>query len=368
MLFIGMFYRVMKDGPLPRGGHADTLSLTMTKKSFASDNNSGACAEVIEAIAAANSGHALGYGDDPWTQRAAAAFRREFGEQSETFFAFNGTGSNVLALSLATGQGYSVLCSEVAHIAIDETGAPEASLGCKVRQLESLDGKVLPEALTEALGCLGFIHQSQPSCLSLSQPTELGTIYSVAELAELTGIAHKAGLLVHVDGARIANAAVALGLGFRELCAGVDLLSFGGMKNGVAFGEAVVVLKPGLAARAPYLRKTHLQLASKMRFISAQYEAYLRVWERNARAANAAATRLETAVKTIGGIEIEYPVATNALFARMPQKSADAARERSFFYEWEGGLQRWVTSFDTSDADVDQFAAILRDAVIEFER
>lgn len=342
----------------------------MTRKSFASDNNSGACAEVIAAIAAANTGHVLGYGDDPWTERASAAFRREFGGEAETFFALNGTGSNVFALSLATGHGFSVLCSETAHIAIDETGAPEASLGCKVRQLESVAGKVQPKALVEALGCLGFIHQSQPSCLSLSQPTELGTLYSQEEMAELTAIAHKAGLLVHVDGARIANAAVALGLSFRELCTGVDLLSFGGMKNGVAFGEAMVVLKAGLAARAPCLRKTHLQLASKMRFISAQYEAYLTggVWERNALAANAAARRLETAVNAMGGIDLAFPVSTNALFARMPQKSAEMARAKSFFYEWEGGLQRWMTSFDTGEADVDEFASILRDSLIEFGR
>ena len=160
---------------------------------------------------------------------------------------------------------------------------------------------------------------------------------------------------------------MALGLSFRELCSGVDLLSFGGMKNGIAFGEAVVILKPELVARAPYLRKTRLQLASKMRFIAAQYEAYLETgaWERNARAANAAARRLETAVNAIGGIELAYPVSVNALFARMPAEAAEAARAKSFFYEWEGGLQRWMTSFDTTDSDVDAFAAILRDSLVE---
>jgi len=337
----------------------------MPMKSFASDNNSGACAEVMDALASANSGHALGYGDDPWTEKALDSFKREFGPASETFFVLNGTGSNVLALSLAAGPGLSVLCSDVAHIATDETGAPEASLGCKVRQLESRDGKVLPEALREALTCLGFIHQPQPSCLSLSQPTELGTLYSPEETAELAGIAHAAGLVLHVDGARIANAAVALSMSFRELCVGVDLLSFGGMKNGVAFGEAVVVLKPSLAARAPYLRKTRLQLASKMRFISAQYEAYLSTgaWERNAKAANAAASRLETAVRGIAGIELAFPVEANALFARMPAKAAEAARAKYFFYDWEGGLQRWMTSFDTTGEDVDAFAAVLREAM-----
>ncbi len=348
-------------------GLAAKLSPIMLTKSFASDNNSGACAEAVQGLASANAGHALGYGDDPWTHRALAAFKREFGASSETFFVFNGTGANVLALSLVAGPGLAVLSSDVAHIAIDETGAPEASLGCKVKQLHSKAGKVLPEALREALGELGFIHQSQPSCLSLSQPTELGTLYSPEELAELSGIAHKAGLTVHIDGARISNAAVALDLSFRELCSGVDLLSFGGMKNGIAFGEAVVILKPELVARAPYLRKTRLQLASKMRFIAAQYEAYLETgaWERNASAANAAARRLETAVNAIGGIELAYPVSVNALFARMPAEAAEAARAKSFFYEWEGGLQRWMTSFDTTDSDVDAFAAILRDSLVE---
>jgi threonine aldolase len=337
----------------------------MSIKSFASDNNSGASPEIIAAIVAANEGHALGYGEDRWTERASAVFRREFGPEAETFFVLNGTGANVFALSLAVAPSQAVLCSDVAHISIDESGAPEAALGCKIRPVKSRDGKVLPEGLEEALGCLGFIHQSQPACLSLSQPTELGTLYSLEEIAELARIARKAGLAIHMDGARIANAAVALGASFRELAAGVDLLSFGGMKNGVAFGEAVVVLKPSLAARAPCLRKTRLQLASKMRFISAQYEAYLgsRLWERNARSANTAAKRLEAAVKSVGGIELAYPVETNAFFARMPKEAAERARERSFFYDWEGGLQRWMTSFDTTGADVDAFAEILREAM-----
>ena len=354
-------------GHLRRLDRSTTLPATMPVKSFASDNNSGACPEVMQSLASANSGHALGYGDDPWTRQALDTFKREFGPSSETFFVLNGTGANVLALSLVSGPGLAVLSSDVAHVAIDETGAPEASIGCKVLQLESRDGKVLPEALREALTCLGFIHQSQPSCLSLSQPTELGTLYSLQELAELSTMAHKAGLAVHIDGARIANAAVALGLSFRELCAGVDLLSFGGMKNGVAFGEAVVVLKPELAVRAPFLRKTRLQLASKMRFVSAQYEGYLSTgaWERNARAANAAARRLEAAVTVIGGIEVVHPASVNALFVRMPAEAAESARAKSFFYEWEGGLQRWMTSFDTTDSDVDSFVAILRDSLIE---
>jgi threonine aldolase len=334
----------------------------MAMKSFASDNNSGACPEVMEALMAANEGHAVGYGDDPWTERASASFRREFGEDAEAFFVLNGTGANVLALSLVAGAGTSVLCSDCAHVAVDETGAPEASIGCKVLGLESLEGKILPEALSRALENRDFIHQALPVCLSITQPTELGTLYALEELSELSRLARSAGLTVHMDGARIANAAAAMGLSLCETAAGVDLLSFGGMKNGVAFGEALVILEPSLASRVPRLRKARLQLASKMRFISAQYEAYLSggIWERNARTANAAAKRLADGARA-AGVEIAHPVQANAVFARMDGRAAEALRERYFFYELEAGLQRWMTSFDTTDEDVDGFIASLRE-------
>lgn len=333
-------------------------------KSFASDNNSGACPEVMAALVAANEGHAIGYGDDPWTERALSAFKSEFGEDSETFFVLNGTGANVLALSLVAGAGTSVLCSDSAHVAVDETGAPEAVVGCKVLPLESRMGKVLPEALEKALEHMDFIHEALPACLSVTQPTELGTLYSIEEISELSRIARASGLALHMDGARVANAAAALGLSLREAAAGVDLLSFGGMKNGVAFGEALVVLEPRLAARVPRLRKARLQLSSKMRFISAQYEAYLAcgTWERNAKSANGAAMRLESAVRALAGIEVAFPVQANAIFARMDKLAAEKARARSPFYEVAGGLQRWMTSFDTTAADVDRFADILREA------
>lgn len=336
----------------------------MTMKSFASDNNSGACPEVMDALVAANRGHAIGYGDDPWTERAAAAFKGEFGEEAEAFFVLNGTGANVLALSLVAGAGTSVLCADCAHAAVDETGAPEASIGCKVQVLESRQGKIVPDALARALEHMDFIHQALPVCLSVTQPTELGTLYAPEELAELSSIARSAGLAVHMDGARIANAAAALGLSLRDAAAGVDLLSFGGMKNGVAFGEALVVLEPGLASRVHRMRKARLQLASKMRFISAQYEAYLSggVWERNARAANAAARRLEAGARATAGVEVAYPVQANAVFARMDGRTAEAVRARYFFYEIEPGLQRWMTSFDTTDGDVDGFIGALREA------
>jgi threonine aldolase len=316
----------------------------------------------MQALIASNHNHAVGYGDDPWTASAGAAFKRIFGPGSETFFVLNGTGANVLALSLAAGQGQSVLCSQTAHIATDEAGAPEANIGCKLLPLESRQGKIKPEAIGEALGVLGNLHHAQPSCLSISQCTELGTIYSMAELEELTGIAHRAGLIVHMDGARYANAAVALGVSLAELAKGVDILSFGGMKNGVAFGEALVVLNPALAGRVPFMRKTRLQLASKMRFISAQYEAYLAegVWKRNATAANAAAARLADLVKGIPGVELQAEVQANAVFVRLPKAAADSLRKEYFFYDLEAGVSRWMTSFDTTEADIMGFVSALR--------
>ena len=342
-------------------------------RSFGSDNNSGACPEVMEALIASNRDHAVGYGADPWTARACEAFKAIFGPESETFFVFNGTGANVLGLSLAAGQGQSVLCAEGAHIAVDEAGAPEANLGCKVLPLASSQGKIEAGALKEALGPLGNFHHSQPSCLSISQPTELGTLYSMKELAELISIAHGAGLMVHMDGARYANAAVALGVNLAGLASGLDLLSFGGMKNGVAFGEALVVLKGGLARRAPYLRKTRLQLASKMRFISAQFLAMLGdgasepLWLRSARHANAMAARLRSqldeavAAGRIRGLAFTQPTHANAVFATLPAGVADRLREAYRFYDWNPatGEVRWVCSFDTAEEDIDAFTAAI---------
>jgi threonine aldolase len=335
-------------------------------RSFASDNNSGASPEILAALAAANLGHAVGYGDDAWTRRAAALFKTEFGPRSEAFFVINGTGANVLALSLAARPGGAVLCAEGAHIAVDEAGAPEAA-GLKTLPLDSVMGKLKPEALEEALGDPTNIHAARPLCVSISQCTELGTVYSPEEIRRLSEIAHGAGLALHMDGARIANAAVALDLPFRAFTteAGVDLLSFGGTKNGLFFGEALVTLDPRFAADLPFLRKTRLQLASKMRFISAQYEAYLGegLWKRNASAANAAARRLAALIADLPSVEIVNRIETNAVFARLPRKAAEALRKDYFFYDWEGGLVRWMTSFDTTEADIQGFAAALRAAL-----
>ena len=337
-------------------------------RSFASDNNSGASPEIMAALIAANDGHAIGYGDDVYTERASALFKGEFGEKAEAFFVLNGTGANVLSLSLAARPGSCVYCAEGAHIAVDEAGAPEAA-GIKVKPLASRNGKLLPSSLAEALENREFIHASRPACVSISECTEIGTVYRPEEIAALAEIAHGAGLALHMDGARIANAAVRLGLPFRAFTTdvGVDILSFGGTKNGLVFGEAVVALDPFFAEDAPFLRKTRLQLASKMRFISAQFEVYLRdgVWKRNGAAANGAASRLAGLIRDIPGLALVGEVETNALFARLPGAAAEALRKRYFFYDWEGGLARWMTSFDTSEADIEGFAAALRDAMRE---
>jgi threonine aldolase len=335
-------------------------------RSFASDNNSGASPEIMAAIAAANRGHAVGYGDDPWTARAQELFRAEFGPTSEAFLVFNGTGANVLALSLAARPGSSILCAEGAHLDVDEAGAPEAA-GMKPLAVESSHGKLLPEALEERLASLRGIHAARPAAVTVSQPTELGTVYTAEEIGRIAEIAHGAGLALHMDGARIANAAVALGLPFRAFTAdqGVDLLSFGGTKNGLLFGEAVVVLEPRYAEDAPYLRKTRLQLASKMRYIAAQYEAYLGqgLWKRNAEAANSAAARLASGLAPLPQVGIAHPVETNAIFAGLPPAAAERLRQKYFFYDWEGGLVRWMTSFDTTDADIEGFTRELREAL-----
>ncbi len=338
-----------------------------TSRSFASDNNSGICPEILAAIAAANSGHAVGYGDDAWTEKTKALFRKEFNPEGNgyisTYFVFSGTGANVFALSLAAGAGESVICAKGAHIGEDETGAVEASLGCVVLPVAEDHGKIRPGALREALGSLGFIHQPQPVCLSLTQPTERGALYSIDEIRGLSRIAHEAGLVVHMDGARLGVAAAALGCAFRECTvdAGVDILSFGGMKNGIGFGEAVLVFKPELDRKAAYLQKARLQLNSKMRFVAAQYEAYLSdgVWRRNALAAIRTARKLEAGLAALPGVELVKQVETNAVFVRLPPGTEEKLRKEWFFYSLDRGVSRFVTSFDTTDDDIESLVRAL---------
>lgn len=337
----------------------------MTHASFASDNNSGVHPRVMQALAQANAGHHPAYGDDPHTARARELFAEHFGPQAQVFFVYNGTGANATALAALVQPWQAVICCAGAHINVDECGAPERVTGAKLYAEPGRDGRIGPEAVDRHLHCLGFAHHSQPGAVSLTQATELGTVYTPDEVRAVAERAHAHGLAVHMDGARLANAAAALGCSLREISfdAGVDVLSFGGTKNGLMFGEAVVFADPGRARAFPYIRKQATQLHSKMRFIAAQYAALLEdgLWLDNARNANAMARRLAEGAATLPGVRISRPVQTNAVFAHMPPQAARALLQKQFFYIWDqaAGEVRWVASFDTTPADVDAFLADL---------
>ena len=344
----------------------------MTQKnsrSFASDNNSGVHPKIMEAIVAANTGHTIAYGDDIYTQAAIDEFKTHFGQDTQVFFVYNGTAANVLGLTSATHSFNSVICAETAHINVDECGAPEKFSGCKLLSIPTKDGKIKPVDIQTHLHGFGFEHHSQPKAISITQPTELGTVYSPAEIEAITSLADQYEMIVHMDGARIANAAVALGMDFREITRdlGIDILSFGGTKNGMMFGEAVIFFNQHLAEDFKYLRKQGMQLNSKMRFISAQFEAYLKdgLWKRNAQHANKMAQLLKNNIESITGIKITQQVDTNGIFAIIPSDSIPLLQEEYFFYVWNEKTSevRWMTSFDTQEADILKFANQVRQAI-----
>ena len=339
---------------------------------FASDNNAAAHPRVMEALVRANDGHAVGYGDDPLTATAEAAVGSLFGPGAVVRFVLNGTGANVYALGCFAGQGDAILCSDCAHILVDETGAPTSVLGSQLVPLETRDGKIVAGSLVEALREYDDMHKPRPAALSISQPTEVGTLYSPAEIAELARVAHGAGLAVHVDGARLSNAATALGLGPAEASGyrtadgsrGIDAVCFGGTKNGLMFGEAVIFSPAADLPDTARLRKTRLQLASKMRYIAAQFDEYLRdgLWRDCAEAANRRAAALAAGLVD-RGYPPEYPVETNGVFVRLPPAVVETLRKKRFFYDWEGGAVRWMASWDTSDDDVAGMLADLDEAL-----
>jgi len=332
---------------------------------FASDNASGAHAEVMAALVEANEGHAHAYGNDPWTERAIEAIRRHFGEQAEPFFVFNGTGANVTGLSAVMRPFDAVICAETAHINCDECGAPERFTGGKLIALPTPAGKLVPDQVEAAIARagVGSEHHSQPRVLSVTQATEYGTTYQPHEVRALADVAHAHGLVVHMDGARISNAAAFLGCGMREFTTdvGVDVLSLGGTKNGILFGEAVVFLDPHLAGGFRFTRKNSAQLASKMRYISAQFTALFEgdLWLRSASHANAMATLLAGEMSGIPGIEITQPVEANEVFARVRRELIKPLQEITDYYVWDEGVGevRWVTSWDTAQEDVVRFAS-----------
>ena len=341
----------------------------MCRKSFASDNNSGVHPLVMEALVEANQGHCVAYGDDSYSAAARNSVRATFGEQAEVFFVYNGTGANVTALSALTRSWNAVICSDCAHINVDECGAPERCAGIKLLGEASVDAKIGPEAIERQLHCLGFQHHSQPGVVSLTQATELGTVYSPDEIRAVADCAHANGLAVHMDGARLANAAVALDTGLRELTTdcGVDVLSFGGTKNGLMFGEAVIFLNPEYAGAFKYVRKQSMQLHSKMRFISAQYVALLTndLWRDIAGCSNAMARLLAERASAVSGVELTRPVQTNGVFASIPRRAIEPLRERFYFYTWDEDLPevRWMASFNTTEEDIAEFVVALEEVI-----
>lgn len=336
------------------------------RRGFVSDNNAGVHPEIMKALDNANDGHCVGYGDDPFTQEAVEIFKDIFGRESEVYFVFLGTAANVLALNALTNSYNSIICAETAHIQVDECGAPEKFTGCKLLPVESTNGKITIAAIEKHIHGFGFEHHSQPKVISITQSTEMGTLYSVNEIAEICKYAHSKNMLVHVDGARIANAAAALNVSFVEMIkdTGVDALSFGGTKNGMMYGEAVVFLKPGLTEGFKYHRKQGMQLASKMRFISAQFLAYFNnnLWLKNASHANSMAKLLEERIKDIPQIRITQKVQANGVFAIIPKHIIPQLQEQYFFYEWNEflGEVRWMTAWDTSAEDVEDFVVLLK--------
>jgi threonine aldolase len=341
----------------------------MTKRSFASDNNAGVHPQIIKAIKAANDGHVIAYGGDPITARATKLFQKHFGPDIAVYFVFGGTGANVLGLKAITKSYHAVICADTAHVHFDECGAPEKFTGCKLLLLPTPDGKLRIEQIKPLLHGIGVEHHVQPHVISISQATEMGTVYTKKELKTLAGFAHDNGMLLHVDGARIANAAVSLGATLKEITAdvGVDVLSFGGTKNGMMYGEAVIFFDQELATDFKYIRKQGMHLPSKMRFIAAQFECLLSrdLWRRSATQANQMAHLLASELAKMSQVKITQPVESNGIFATIPKKHIPALQKKYFFYVWDEEISevRLMASFDTTEEDIRDFVKFVRKTV-----
>lgn len=339
---------------------------SINRRGFASDNNAGVHPDILKAMASVNNGHVIAYGDDPYTEKTIARMKQIFGEDTGIFFVFIGTAANVLGLSSVARPYHAVICPDSAHINVDECGAPEKFTGCKLLTVSAPNGKLTVELIAGHMHGIGFEHHVQPRVISITQSTELGTLYTLNEIRKLADYAHSNDMYLHMDGARISNAAIALESSFYEMTggAGVDVLSFGGTKNGMMYGEAVVFFNNALCDDFKYRRKQGMQLASKMRYIAAQFDAFLEndLWKRNALHANRMAQELFIAVKDIPGVEVTQKVESNAVFAIIPAAIIPKLQEQFFFYVWdeERSEVRWMCSFDTTAEDIVRFASLLR--------
>ena len=348
-----------------------TILHDLQSRGFASDNYSGIHPEILEAMSQANGAHQVAYGEDVYTSRLKEVFARQFGEGVEVFPVFNGTGANVTGLQSMLPRWGAVICSATAHIHNDEGGAPEHVGGFKLLPVATPDGKLTPDLIDQEAWGWGDEHRAQPLVVAITQTTELGTAYTVDEVRAIADHAHSKGMTLHMDGARISNAAASLGVPLRAFTrdAGVDVLSFGGTKNGMMLGECIVVLNPAASTGLKFLRKSNMQLSSKMRFISAQLIALLDgdLWLRNASHANAMAARLRGALEsglahgTISGLGFSQATQANAIFATLPPGVADRLRESFRFYDWDAAKNevRWMCGFDTTIDDIDQFVAAI---------
>lgn len=342
-------------------------------RSFGSDNHSGISPEILQALADANKDHALAYGDDECSARAEALFREFFGPQAQVYFVFNGTGANVLNIDAMCRSHHAVVCADTAHINVDECGAPQRIVGCKLLTVPTPDGKLTPDLVRTQLHGFGFEHHSQPRAISIAQSTELGTLYTLDEIRALADLAHSYNMYLHVDGARLANAAVALGCTFKEMTTdcGVDCLSFGGTKNGMLMGESVVLLNPALDVDMKYRRKQMTQLCSKMRFVAAQFEVYLTtgLWRRNAEHSNRMAALLLEQLKGLDRVEVMYPVQVNSVFVRLPRAVWKSLLDDYFFYDWDeaNDVVRWMCSFDTTEEDILGFVDKIKEHLLDYK-
>ncbi len=340
-----------------------------TSKGFASDNYSGTHPKILEAIQKANLGHASAYGNDEYTAKAVKKFKEHFGKDVDVYFVYNGTGANVLGLKTVTESFNSIICAETAHLNVDECCAPEKFTGCKLLTVPTNDGKISVEKLKHHVYGFGDQHHAQPKVISITQPTELGTLYTLKEVKELVDYAHKNNMLLHVDGARLSNAAASLNKSLKEITfdLGVDVLSFGGTKNGMMFGEAVIFRKKELSRDFAFIRKQGMQLASKMRFISSQFEELLSndLWLKNAQHSNKMAKTLADEVKNIPKIKITQKVEASGVFAIVPKQYVPNLQEEYFFYVWNEQISevRWMCSFDTTEDDIRDFVALLKKIV-----